>query len=145
MKTSQAGIDLIKRSEGLKLKPYADPAGFQTIGYGHKIRAHEDFSAGITAEQAELILADDVKVAEFNVSRLVKVQVTQGQFDALVDFTFNLGAGRLERSHLLELLNEGKQDEAALQLRLWVHAGEAVLPGLVTRRAAEYELWKGKA
>lgn len=144
MEPSPDCIALVKESEGFRSKPYVDAAGFQTVGYGHKILPHEDFSAGITLNQAEAICIDDLNRAADQVDALVKVPLTQGQFDALCDFVFNLGSGRLEHSTLLELLNERKYDEAGEQMFLWVKAGKKILPGLVIRRQKEVELW-GKA
>ncbi len=141
MKLSKAGIDLIKRSEGFRSGIYTDVAGFQTVGYGHKVRPGEAFAAGITEAQAEALLSTDVADAEKTVSRLVRVEVTQGQFDALVDFCFNLGAGRLTASTLLHELNAGHYADAALQLLVWDHAAGKVSEGLKTRREAEYRLW----
>ena len=96
---------MLKRSEGLRLTAYRDVAGLLTIGYGHKVVPPAVFDNGITEATADAILANDVEAAEGAVTRLVKVPLTQGQFDALVDFTFNLGAGRLADSTLLVDLN----------------------------------------
>jgi lysozyme len=141
MRLSVAGMDLIKRSEGFRSDVYNDVAGFPTIGYGHRLRPQESFPAGMTETQAAALLASDVADAEKSVSRLVRVEITQGQFDALVDFCFNLGAGRLAASTLLRELNAGHYADAALQLLVWDHAGGEVNQGLKTRREAEYRLW----
>jgi lysozyme len=85
-----------------------------------------------------------VRTAEAAVARLVKVPLTQGQFDALVDFVFNLGAGRLATSTLLRYLNEGKYDAAAWQLLAWDHAGSREIASLKNRREAEFKLWAPK-
>jgi lysozyme len=141
MQLSAEGLNLIKKSEGFRDRAYRDVAGFPTIGYGHLIEPTESFPDGIAASQAAAILADDVRDAEQAVARLVKVALTQGQFDALVDFCFNLGAGRLAGSTLLRELNAGHYDAAALQLLAWDHAGGVVNAGLKARRQAEFELW----
>ncbi len=94
---SDAGLELIKRSEGFRDRQYLDAAGFPTIGYGHLVEADESFPGGVTEAQAETLLAGDVNEAEQAVRRLVRVALTQGQFDALVDFVFNLGEGPLPR------------------------------------------------
>jgi lysozyme len=143
MNFSTAGFSLLKRSEGLRLKVYRDAAGLPTIGYGHKLTPRESFPNGITETQAENLLAGDATEAEQAVKRLVKVPLSQGQFDALVDFTFNLGAGRLAASSLLKDLNAGRYDEAAEQLLLWDHGGGKELPALKSRREAEAALWRG--
>lgn len=144
---SPAGLDLIKRSEGLSLQPYRDTAGFLTIGYGHKIVPPATFDNGITLATAEQILENDVTAAEEQVIALVKVPLTQGQFDALVDFVFNLGEARLAASTLLKDLNAGNYESAGQQLLLWDHGlengVEEVLPGLQARREAEYAFWNG--
>lgn len=88
-----------------------------------------------------MILLWDVHEAEQAVERLVKVPLSQGQIDALVDFTFNLGSGRLASSTLLQNLNAGKYDEAAGQLLRWDHAGAQELASLKARREAEFHLW----
>jgi lysozyme len=141
MQLSAEGLELIKNSEGFRGKVYRDVAGFLTIGYGHLIKLGETFPNGITEPQAAAILGCDVQEAEQAVARLVKVPLTQGQFDALVDFCFNLGAGRLASSTLLRDLNAGNRDAAAAQLLSWDHAGGVVIAGLKARRQAELELW----
>ncbi|MGO8756832.1 MAG: lysozyme [Terracidiphilus sp.] len=141
MQLSAEGLELIKRSEGFREHAYADVAGFPTIGYGHRITAGESFPNGIDEPKAAEILAADVRVAEQAVARLVKMALTQGQFDALVDFCFNLGAGRLAGSTLLRELNAGRYAVAADQLLAWDHAGGQVNAGLKARREAELQLW----
>jgi lysozyme len=136
-------LDLIKRSEGFRDHVYSDVAGFPTVGFGHLVKPPESFPGGVTEPQAAAILAADVEQAELAVARLVKVALTQGQFDALVDFCFNLGAGRLAGSSLLRELNAGRHDAAAQQLLSWDHAGVVVVAGLRARREAELRLWKG--
>ena len=142
MKISDAGIALIKSSEGFRGEVYLDCAGVKTVGYGHALKAGESFPDGVTEVTATLLLLNDVQTAEAAVSRLVKVPLTQGQYDALADFVYNLGAGRLEHSTLLKLLNEGKYAEAGEQLLLWSMAGGKPQPGLVKRREAELALWR---
>jgi lysozyme len=141
MQLSAEGLDLIKKSEGFRDRVYLDVAGFPTIGYGHLIKPHESFPNGITEAQAAAILSTDVQEAEQSVARLVKVALTQGQFDALVDFCFNLGAARLASSTLLRELNVGDYQAAARQFLVWDHAGGAVVAGLEARREAELKLW----
>lgn len=142
MKTSPNGLDLIKASEGFVDHVYQDAAGLDTIGYGHLVRPNESYENLVLDDsEATELLAHDVASAESAVNGLVKVLLNQNQFDALVDFTFNLGAGRLKESTLLKLVNEGKMDEAAEQFPRWVRAGGKVQPGLVTRRQKERDLW----
>lgn len=141
MHLSAAGLKLLKRSEGFRDRTYSDIAGFRTIGFGHRLAPHESYGAGISLQQGESILAADIAIAEGAVTRLVQTPLTQGQFDALVDFVFNLGAGRLASSTLLRYLNAGKYDDAAWQLLAWDHAGSRELPALKLRREAEFRLW----
>lgn len=140
-RTSEAGLQLIRNFEGLRLSAYLDPGGVWTIGYGH---TGADVHAGltITRERAEELLRADVAGAEACVAGAVVVPLTQGQFDALVSFVFNLGCGNLQRSTLLELLNLGAYDRAAEEFGRWIHAGGVVLTGLVNRRAAELALFR---
>ncbi len=145
--TSPDGYALIQAHEGRRLAAYRDPVGVWTIGYGHA----GDVQAGdvITPHQAEVLLAADVAVAEAAVRRLVRVPLTQGQFDALVSFVFNLGAGRLSGSTLLAKLNARDYAGAAREFGRWVKGtvdGRKVnLPGLVKRRAAERALFEREA
>jgi lysozyme len=141
MQFSAAGLELLKRSEGYRSRIYLDAAGFPTIGYGHRLLHPESFSNGIDEVQAERTLAYDVREAEQAVLRLVKVPLNQGQFDALVDFCFNLGAGKLAESTLLKDLNAGRYDAAQEQLLRWDHTGAQENAGLRARREAEAELW----
>jgi lysozyme len=142
MNFSVAGMELLKKSEGFRNRVYKDVAGIPTIGYGHRLLHSDSFPNGIDDLQAANLLACDVRDAEQAVERLVKVPLTQGQFDALVDFTFNLGAGRLASSDLLKSLNAGRYDDAAEQLLRWDHAvGEEYAP-LKARREAEAALWR---
>jgi lysozyme len=116
-------------------------AGIRTIGFGHRLGAGEVFANPITLAQGEALLASDVLASETAVVRLVKVPLTQGQFDALVDFVFNLGAGRLASSTLLSYLNQRRYAAAAWQLLAWDHAGGLENAGLKARREAEFQLW----
>lgn len=141
MKTSDAGITLVKSSEGLKLVAYKCPAGIWTNGYGH---TGPDVTPGmvITQAQADALLARDLERFEAGVARLVKVPLNQNQFDALVCFSFNLGLGALQGSTLLRLLNAGDYAGAAAQFPRWNKAGGKELPGLTRRRAAEQSLFQ---
>jgi lysozyme len=141
MKMSAAGLDLLKRSEGYRSHAYLDAAGIATIGYGHRLLFTESFPNGITEAQAEEILLSDLWGAEQVVQHLVRVALTQGQFDALVDFSFNLGAGKLASSTLLKKLNAGQYDAAREELLRWDHIGSQENAGLKARREAEYRLW----
>lgn len=132
------GIDLIKQFEGGRAKPYRCPAGLLTIGYGHLILPGESFPPeGITEAEAEALLRQDAAAAAGAVLRLINVPLSDGQFDALVSFTFNLGAGALQRSTLRRKINRQEHAQAPEELAKWVWAGGRKLPGLVRRREAE--------
>jgi len=136
---TQEGLDLIKRFEGFSPTIYICPAGYPTIGYGHVIcdKEKERFAAGIDQEEGEKLLRQDVYWAERGVLRLIDVPLTDGQFDALVSFTYNLGAGALQRSTLRRKVNREAHEEVPAQLMRWVWAGGRKLQGLVVRRSAE--------
>jgi lysozyme len=137
---SQKGLALTKSFEGLRLTAYKDCVGVLTIGYGHTgPELHPQLT--ISEEQADQLLQSDIAKAAAAVNQLVAVGLTQNQFDALVDFVFNLGPARLAKSTLLRELNAGRPAAAADQFSVWVHAGDCVLPGLVARRKAERELF----
>lgn len=136
-----AGLALLKQSEGFRARIYLDPAGISTIGYGHRVLPSESFPDEIDEAHASQLLAEDVRIAEQAVLKLVKVAITQGQFDALVDFVYNLGPNHLAASTLLRDLNLGRYDAAAEQLLLWDHAGTKEVAGLKARREAEFHLW----
>jgi lysozyme len=142
MELSTAGMMLLKKSEGFRNRVYLDVEGFPTIGYGHRLVHPETFPNGIGELQGMELLAGDVGDAEQAVARLVKVELTQGQFDALVDFVFNLGQGQLAESTLLKELNSGQDDAAGEQLLRWDHAGTQENAGLKARREAEFQLWR---
>lgn len=138
-KTSEEGARFIAAWEGLVLNVYDDVAGVKTIGYGHALKKGESFPNGITEAQALEILQADLRIAEDSVSRLVKVDLTQEQFDALVSFTFNVGTGAFAKSTLLRVLNSGDKLGAADQMLRWTKAGGKQNAGLLNRRKAERE------
>lgn len=139
--TGAGGIALIKSFEGLRLEKYQDAVGKWTIGYGHLILPTESFPHAITEAEAEALLRSDLQMTERGVHKAVTVALNQNQFDALVSFTFNLGAGNLQSSTLLKLLNQGEYTQAAEQFLRWNKAGGKVLTGLTRRREAERKLF----
>lgn len=141
MKPSKAAYDLIRHFEGCELTAYRDSGGLWTIGYGHTKNVHEGMI--INRQTAEMYLTQDVNMAAAHVERAVKVLLTQGQFDALVSFIFNLGAGRLQQSTLLKKLNAGDYGGAAEEFGKWVYANGEKAAGLVSRRAEEKRLFGG--
>lgn len=138
---SGAGLALIKHYEGFSPEIYICAGGYPTIGYGHVVRAHEDFSGGINAAEAEALLRQDVRAAQTAVLRHIDVPLSDGQYDALVSFTFNLGAGALQRSTLRRTVNREVHAQVPPQLRRWVWAAGRKLRGLVRRREAEIALY----
>ena len=134
MKTSPNGLKFITDNEGCVLHVYNDQAGYPTIGVGHLIQDGEDYSAGLTQEQAMDLLAQDVSRFEDAVNSY-GLDLTQNQFDVLVDFAFNTGVGGLK-----QLLAHGL-DQVPYQLPRWNKAGGQVVSALVTRRAAEVDMW----
>lgn len=134
------GFHLIKRYEGLMLKPYKCPGGYWTIGYGRVIKNPDH--PPITKEQAIEFLIEDIERFEKKVLRQVKVPITQNQLSALVSFTYNTGAGALQRSTLLRKLNRGDYEGAAAEFRRWKFAGGKVQRGLIKRRAAEAAIFR---
>jgi lysozyme len=135
------GIDLIKRFEGFSPAPYVCPGGHETIGYGHVIRDREIWDT-IDEHTATLLLMQDIAVAESAVSRLITVHLDDCQFDALVSFTYNVGAGALQRSTLRRKANRGDHGLVPRELMRWVNAGGRRMPGLVRRRRAEAKLYE---
>jgi lysozyme len=121
---------------------YRDGARVLTIGFGHTgPDVHERQT--ITEPEAEALLLGDMKTAIATVNSLVTVPLNQGQFDALVDFTFNLGSGTFKRNRLLAMVNRSDFAGSACQFGLWVFAGGKIEPGLVTRRKAEMQMFTG--
>lgn len=141
----QAAVDLAKRFEGFhrapkhdagRAHPYICPAGYWTIGYGHLC---DPKHPPITEAEAEVYLAHDLQTALAATLRYCPALATEpkGRLVAIVDFTFNLGAGRLQTSTLRRRVNQRDWVWAGQELRRWVYGGGQVLPGLVTRREAE--------
>jgi lysozyme len=153
-KMSEAGTALLKEKEELRLKPYDDRTGKTvkaraeckgkpTIGWGHVILPDEDdLFKGITERQAEAIFRKDLAPRERNVAGLVKVPLSQNQFDALVLFEFN--TGRLGSSTLLRRLNTGNYASVPQQMKRWIYDDGVRSAGLVARRNEEIALWKGE-
>jgi GH24 family phage-related lysozyme (muramidase) len=137
---SSAGLVFIERHEGYSDKIYSDSAGYSTIGWGHLIGKEEDFSKGITKADAAQLLSRDTKAAVDAVNKAVTTKLSQTQFDALVDFTFNLGGGALSKSTLLKNINAGIR-VILENFTDWNRAGGKVVNGLTTRRTDEFNLY----
>jgi lysozyme len=143
MKTSNKVIELIKEFEGFRSEAYQDVIGVWTIGYGstrvHGLKVVKGMKC--SKEEAENYLWDEISEIEPRLARLIKVNVSQGMYDALVDFCYNLGTGNLEKSTLLKNLNAKNYNGAANEFVKWNKAGGAVLAGLTRRREAERDLF----
>ena len=157
MKVSQKCIDQIKRDEGVRNRPYQCPALLWTVGVGHVIdpnhakvpmanRKQLPIPTGwdrvLSNEEIDEILRKDLARFEQGVSRLITAPLTQGQFDALVSFSFNVGLGNLQNSTLRMKVNRGDYEGAAEQFLVWTKAGGKVLAGLVKRRTHEKEMFE---
>jgi lysozyme len=156
MNVSDKAIKMIMHHEGLRLKPYRCPAKLWTIGVGHvlypdqgKIPLNERDSYQLrpednrvfTQEEVNNILKADLRRFEQGVSRYITVELSQGMFDALVSFSFNVGLGTLQRSTLRMKLNRGDKEGAAEELMKYCMAGGKVLRGLQNRRIDEKNLF----
>jgi len=144
MLTNQAGIELIKEFEGLRLRAYLCPANVPTIGYGttvyptgRKVQVGDQ----ITAEQAEEYLRSDLRAFERNAESMLRVSVNENQFAALVSFSYNVGSQALRRSTMLRFINDNRFADAAGEFARWNMAAGKPLAGLTRRRAAERELF----
>ena len=142
MKTSQAGVDLIKNFEGLRLDSYLCSSNVPTIGYGH---TGPDVELGMrtTTQKAELLLKKDLERFEKAVYLAIDVELSQNQFDALVSFAFNVGTGALNESTLRKRLNAGQDPNtvAREELPRWNKGANGPLEGLTRRRLAEVDLF----
>jgi len=135
---SAAGLAAITHDEGKVSKVYLDPVGIPTVCVGHTSSVTSaDLGKPYSDAVCQSLLRQDTAVAQRAVGKLVQVPVTQDQFDALVSFTFNVGAGNLKSSTLLKKLNAGDCRGAASEFPKWNKAKGRVLPGLVTRRNRE--------
>jgi lysozyme len=156
MNVSDKCIHMIMHHEGVRSKPYQCPALLWTVGVGHVIdpthakvpiadRKALPIPAGwdrvLSNDEIMDILKKDLNRFEQGVDRLIKVPLTQGQFDALVSFSFNVGLGNLQNSTLRMKVNRGEFEGAAEQFLVWTKAGGKVLKGLVTRRTDEQALF----
>lgn len=144
MKTSANGIKELRASEGVRREAYLDSVGVWTIGVGHTASAGLPApKKGMVISDAEVdeILARDLVLFEKAVENAVKVPLNQNQFDALVNWTFNVGTGAMAKSTLVRKLNAKDYQGAADQFRVWNKAGGEVLKGLVTRRERERALF----
>lgn len=146
MQASQKGLDLIKRFEGFRSKPYLCPAGVPTIGYGStyyqngvKVKLTDP---AISEEAAEQLLKVNLVHYERGVDSMTKDHINQTQFDALVSFAYNVGLVNYKNSTLLKRVNADPNDpDIEKQFMRWVRAGGKVIKGLIVRRNAEAALY----
>jgi lysozyme len=145
--TTEQGLALIKRFEGFSPTPYLCPAGWWTIGWGaiHGLDGQPvtAVTPPVTEAESETLLRRDVTVAERAVLRLIMVPLSDGRFDALTSFAFNLGGGALQRSTLRRKVNREEHAEVPDEFRKWVWGGGRKLPGLIRRREAEAIVYAG--
>jgi lysozyme len=143
MRISEQTRELIKNFEGFRREAYCCPAGYKTIGYGHVLDSNSKLN-NISEIQAEELLNEDIQKAEAAVARNIKIDLKQGQFDALVSFTFNLGGGALQRSSLRQKVNRQDHDDVPQEFKRWIYAGGVLLHGLVMRREVEAKMYAGR-
>lgn len=156
MKVSKQCIEMIKHHEGVRTRPYRCPALLWTVGVGHVIDPNhirvkfedrknialpDDWNRVLSMAEVDRILAEDLANFERGVLRLCPTGLTQGRFDALVSFSFNVGLGNLQRSTIRMKHNRGDFEEAAEAFMQWTKAGGKELPGLVKRRKDEKALY----
>jgi lysozyme len=157
MKVSPAALKMIKHHEGVRVKPYRCPALLWTVGVGHVIDPNhikvpfeerrslpipDGWDRVLTMDEVDAILAQDLNRFERGVARLCPAAVnSQGIFDALVSFSFNVGLGNLQRSGLRMKTNRGEFQDAAEEFMKWTKAAGRVLPGLVKRRQDERAMY----
>ena len=135
MAYSSDGVQFTAQHEGLRYEAYKDSGGVWTCGYGHIQGVGP--STKCTDELAKIWLQQDILYTVNAINNLVDVTLTQNEFDALVDFAFNIGVGAFAKSSLLMLLNSGKYKEAAEQFDRWIYCKGKVLAGLIRRRNDE--------
>ena len=157
-KVSAHGVQMIMRLEGTRDTVYLDAVGLPTVGVGHLLTKDELSSGRIIAANGSIIdirkplsygdiytlLMDDLSEYEYAINTNITQTLNQHQFDALVSWAFNVGAGAVARSTLRKLLNAGNFEAVPAQLRRWDKAGGRVLRGLQNRRDAEVRMWLGQ-
>jgi lysozyme len=145
MKISKKGIDLIKSFEGFEPKMYLDSAGLPTIGYGTLIDEADEkclLTATINEVAAESLLINDVSKYEARIAPMIKVPLSQNQYDAIISFAYNVGTTALRKSTLLTKINIDPNDPTIeSEFTKWVFAGGKKIKGLMNRRLKEAELY----
>lgn len=143
--------NLIMAFEGWEPRPYDDPSGYCTVGYGHLIEKKEcslvslaRFSKQLSKKDGEKLLEEDTRTARAAIQRLVKRELRDHEFGALTSFVFNVGKGNFSKSVLLKLLNGNQDEAAAREFGRWIVSNKKVLPGLAARRSCERALFKNQ-
>lgn len=157
MRIDQAGIDFIKAAEGVKPFVYLDVAGLPTIGAGHLLTRDEltsgkimiagyayKYQDGLSDKLIDLLLKQDLQIAETAIQNNVKVDLNQNQYNALVSFVINIGIAAFKESTLLKWLNAGLHSKVPIQMRRWIFSGGQQIRGLKNRREKEIALWSKK-
>ena len=141
MKTSQRGLELIKAYEGVRFKPYRDCVGLYTVGVGHLIGdgtvLPDSWNRTFSIEEVNELLVADVRKFELGVARYVNVELSQNQYDAIIDFCFNLGLGTFQRSSVRQAINRRDTPSTIRHLLSYNKANGKVVKGLDNRRKAE--------
>ena len=141
MKTSERGLQIIKAYEGIRLKPYRDCVGLYTVGVGHLIGdgtvLPDSWNRTFTIEEVNELLVADVRKFELGLARYVNVELSQNQFDAIIDYCFNLGLGTFQRSSVRQAINRRDKASVVRNLLRYNKAGGKVVPQLDNRRKAE--------
>ena len=141
-KPSPAVVGVIKHFEGYSPVVYKDAAGYPTIGFGHLIKPTEKIAELLLGDAAGRLLQQDIAPKTVAVNARVSVPLFQGQFDAVLSWTYNLGEGALKSSTMLKKINAGRHEEVPAQIKRWNRAGGKVLKGLERRREAEAALYE---
>jgi GH24 family phage-related lysozyme (muramidase) len=154
MEMSEKGLNLIKKFEGFVPKPYNDPVGHCTVGYGTLLHngkcngtdpSEQAYLNGIDEQQATRLLLERANEFQRTVNESVTVDLNQNQYDSLVSFVYNIGSHGFKQSTLLKLLNQGNYEAVPAEMRKWVYGTvngkKVVLPGLENRRKAEAEFF----
>ena len=141
MKTSQRGLELIKEYEGIRFKPYRDCVGLFTVGVGHLIGdgtvLPDSWNRTFTLGEVNDLLVADVRKFELGLARYINVELSQNQYDAIIDFCFNLGLGTFQRSSVRQAINRRDKTGVVKNLLRYNKAGGKVIPQLDNRRKAE--------
>ncbi len=147
-KVFDRGLGITKQSDGFRSRLYNDAAHYCTIAYGHLVKLapcdgteRKELRNGVTTAEGTALLRTDMEKAESAVMMLTNIELTDAQYAALCDFVYNVGSGNFRNSTLRKVVNAGEHERVPFQFRRWVNAGGRELPGLVTRREKEIDLF----